>query len=488
MQNSTVEQKQQQNWTPQPEVAPSALFELFDAQKFASKVTPYTDYESRLSTLKTLYRLVDDNSKEICAALNRDFSCRSEPESLISDITGSLSSIRYMIKNLRKLMRSRRRRTSIWYLPAKNTVTPVPIGVVGIMSPWNYPVQLMVAPAASALAAGNRVMAKMSEMAPNTADVMQTLVAGAFPTEQFTVVVGDAEVSAEFSSIPFDHLLFTGSTQVGRKIAVAAAKNLTPVTLELSGKSPVIITENCDVEEAARRTIWGKSLNSGQTCVAPDYALVPQNQLVDFIRGCRKAYSDFYPQGAEDETYTAIIDQRHFQRINMLLEDARANSEEVLSLAPLAKNHQKIPVTLVINPKPNAYIAQEEVFGPLLAVYTYKTLSDAIAIIHRFEDPLAMYIFTRYQQEAEYLRKQIRAAGVSVNDTLLHFLQNDLPFGGRGTSGYGRYHGKEGFDTFSHLQPLFHQRGIGRFTSLKLIYPPYGPISRITGRIIRLMP
>lgn len=457
--------------------------QLLDVQK-----TPYRTAEQRIDALKRLYDLIDDNAEQICEALYRDFGCRSEQESMLTDVVGSLSSIRYYLSNTRRFMKPRGRRVSLWYLPAGNKVTPMPLGVAGVMAPWNYPVHLMIAPAAAALAAGNRVMAKMSEVTPITGALMQKLIASKFTESEFCVCNGGVDVSTHFSMIPFDHLLFTGSTAIGRKIAMAAAQNLTPVTLELSGKSPAIVTSNFSVSEAAKRIAWGKSFNSGQTCVAPEYALVPKDRLEEFVTGFRAAMASLYPKGIGVDSFTSIINPQHVLRLNQLVEDAKSKGVEILEVTDGLPSANKVPVTLVINPTKDCMIYSDEVFGPLMSVFTYQDLDDAVSKINSLEDPLAAYVFTNNTAEANHICKSIRAATVCVNEVLLQYLQNDLPFGGRGTSGSGQYHAQEGFDTFSHLQPIFRQRGLGNFTGIKLLYPPYDNISAFMGKLIRKMP
>jgi len=464
------------------------ISDTFKQQKSAYSLNHFPEYETRIATLQNLYEMIDSHSLEICEALNADFGCRSESESMLTDVVGSLSSIRYLIRNLRRFMRPQSKRTSIWYLPGKNKVEAVPLGVVGVMSPWNYPVHLMIAPVAAAIAAGNRVMAKMSELTPNTTALIQRLVAERFEDKLFSIVTGGIEVSAEFSSLPFDHLMFTGSTKVGKKIALAAARNLTPVTLELSGKSPVVICNSYDIEEASQRIIWGKAFNAGQTCVAPDYVFVPEDKLIEFVRYSRKYLTQFYPDSIDTENYTSVINNDHFQRITDLIKDAEKNGVEVIALGEKKECGHKLPVSLVINPTKDCKIYKEEVFGPLLSVFTYKSIDEVIEQISHSEDPLAMYIFSHYDAEVKYIYRSVRAAGISVNDTLLHYLQNDLPFGGRGNSGNGKCHGREGFETFSHLLPIFKQRGVGNFTGLKLLYPPYGKLSKVMGSLIHRMP
>ena len=468
------------------------LSTIFEQQKTSFEATPYPEYHARLANLKTLYKLINDNAETLAEALNKDFGCRSRQETEIAEIIGSLSSIRYLQKNLKRFMKPERRRTSIWFLPASGKVISRPLGVVGVMAPWNYSLHLTIAPVAAALAAGNRVMAKMSELTPETARTLRRLVAQYFSTDTLAVIDGDLVVAQAFSAMPFNHLLFTGSTNVGKKIASAAAKNLTPVTLELSGKSPVVIGKDYNIEEAACRIMWGKSFNAGQTCVAPDYVLVPRHKLLEFTRAARAAVKRYYPNGVDDHDYTSIINAHHCQRIKALLTDANEKGVEVLPLTEFGKddvqNINKIPPTLVLEPNKDCKIFDEEVFGPVLPVFTYENLSEAEALVKQHPDPLALYIFSHQPDEIAQLSQSIPAGSIGVNETLLQYIQNDLPFGGVGQSGLGKYHGNEGFKAFSNQQAIFKQSGLGSYTGTKLLYPPYGKLTHLMLKLIRTWP
>jgi len=470
----------------------NGLESTFVAQKRAFDLNPHPDFKARLANLNILYRLIDDNADKLAEALNKDFGCRAREESEIAEIIGSLSSIRYLMRNLKKLMRPDKRRVSIWFQPAKGEVVLRPLGVVGVIAPWNYSLHLTIAPVAAALAAGNRVMAKMSELTPHTASLLKSLISEAFPSETLSIFDGGVNVAQAFSNLPFNHLLFTGSTKVGREIAKAAAKNLTPVTLELSGKSPVVIGKYYSVEEAANRVVWGKCFNAGQTCVAPDYIFVPRDKLLEFTRAARKAANQYFPDGVDQESYTSIINEHHSLRINSLIEDAKLNGIEVLPLLDVDTNKllekNKIPPTLVLQPNQNCKIFYEEVFGPILPVFVYDELSDVIDIIRKNSDPLALYVFSNHEDEINYISNRVNAGNVAINDTLLEYIQNDLPFGGVGKSGSGKYHGKEGFESFSNKQATFTQSGLGSFTGTKLLYPPYGKIAHLMLKILRRWP
>jgi len=470
----------------------NGLESTFFAQKEAFDLNPHPDFKARLANLDTLYRLIDDNADKFADALNKDFGCRVREESEIAEIIGSLSSIQYLMTNLKKFMRPDKRRISIWFQPAKGEVVLRPLGVVGVIAPWNYTLHLTIAPVAAALAAGNRVMAKMSELTPHTASLLKRLVSEVFPSDTLSIFDGGVDVAQAFSNLPFNHLLFTGSTNVGREIAKAAANNLTPVTLELSGKSPVVVGKYYSVEEAANRVVWGKCFNAGQTCVAPDYIFVPRDKLLEFTRGARAAARRYFPEGIDHENYTSIINQRHWKRINSLIEDAKVNGVEVLPLldvdsSKLLKRNQ-IPPTLLLQPTRHCKIFEEEVFGPVLPVFVYDKLSEVIDVIRLNPDPLALYVFSNHKDEISHILNRVGAGNVAINDTLLEYIQNDLPFGGVGKSGSGKYHGKEGFEAFSNKQATFIQSGLGSFTGTKLLYPPYGKIAHLMLKILRRWP
>lgn len=464
------------------------LDKLFNQQVSGYDKERFPSYQTRLTRLKQLYQLINNNSDAIAKALNSDFGCRSGHETEIAEIIGSLSSIRYQISNLKSLMKPQKRRTSIWFLPASSQVELQPLGVIGVMAPWNYSVHLTIAPIAAALAAGNRVMAKMSELTPNTSTILKELINSAFSADILQIIDGGVEVSQAFSNLPFNHLLFTGSTSVGKHIAMAAAKNLTPVTLELSGKSPVIITPEYDIEEAAKRILWGKTFNAGQTCIAPDYVLVPKDKLIEFVRSSRKAANSLLPQGLDHDDYTSVINEQHFNRLSKLVDDAREHGAEIIELAETVAKDNKLAPTLIIEPTSECKIFHDEIFGPLLPVFTYENLDDALEQIDHHPDPLSMYIFSKHQAQVKYITQQVRSGSVLVNDTLLQYLQNDLPFGGVGNSGQGKYHGKEGFEAFSNKQSTMVQRGIGTFTGLKLLYSPNSTMSNLMKTLIRKWP
>lgn len=362
----------------------------------------------------------------------------------------------------------------MWFLPARIELRPQPLGVIGIIVPWNYPVFLAVAPLAGALAAGNRVMIKMSEFTPKTGSLFAELIGKYFSADLVTVVTGPAEVARQFSSLPFDHLLFTGSTEVGRQVMRAAAEHLTPVTLELGGKSPAIVGPECKITEACEKIMFGKLLNAGQTCIAPDYVLLPRAQEQAFAVAAQQVVARLYPTLLNNPDYTSIVNPRHVARLTGYLEDAAARGATILPLSPANESmlgSQKIAPTLVANVNDGMRIMQDEIFGPLLPLVPYDNLDQAIAYVNRRPRPLALYYFGNFDDHIQRVLNETVAGGVTINEALLHVSQDKLPFGGVGPSGIGAYHGKFGFDTFSKQKPIFHQSALN---GLSLFKPPYG--------------
>jgi acyl-CoA reductase-like NAD-dependent aldehyde dehydrogenase len=354
-------------------------------------------------------------------------------------------------------------------------VIPQPLGVVGVVVPWNYPVYLAVGPLVPALAAGNRALVKMSETVPETGKLFARLVSERFHPEVLAVVNGGPDVGRQFAALPFDHLLFTGSTEVGRHVMRSAAGNLTPVTLELGGKSPAIVGRGAPIDDAAERILYGKCLNAGQTCIAPDYVLVPEERVDAFTAAARAAVARLYPTLRDNPDYTAIVDERHRERLAGYLADARAGGARVEEINPAAEDFAgspKMPPTLVFGAGDDSHLMREEIFGPVLPVVPYRELSEAIAHVNARPRPLALYMFDHDPAAVGRVLHETVSGGVTVNDTLLHIAQEELPFGGIGASGMGEYHGRAGFDTFSKRKAVFHP---SRFSALKLFRPPYGP-------------
>lgn len=458
---------------------------IFALQKAKSENDLYPSLRSRLEILKKLDAILIQNRITLCDAISADYGNRAREETLLTEMTGIISNIRYTKKRLSKWMRATRRGTSIWHIPGSNSTLSIPVGVVGIMAPWNYPLHLSLVPAVAAIAAGNRVMIKMPELSTRLTALLDRLFKENFSEDQIAIVAGDSEVAAKFASQPFGHLMFTGSTAVGRKVMRAAAENLTPVTLELGGKSPAIVGPGFSLEEAASRTAWGRLFNAGQTCVAADYALVREGQAEKFANAALAGARKMYPSINNNPDYSSIITDQDVDRLKAIVDDAVAHGATLLTSHPLDEigSDRKFPLCILLNPSEKSRVLNEETFGPILPIVTYKTVSDAISYVNSKGTPLAAYYFGGGAGRKQVL-KELRSGGLTLDDTLLQYLQNDLPFGGMGTSGFGQYHGKYGFETFSHEKAIFTQRGIGSFTGAKLIYPPYG---RLTHLLLKLM-
>jgi acyl-CoA reductase-like NAD-dependent aldehyde dehydrogenase len=435
----------------------------------------------RRERLKSLELAILDNQDALARALDEDFSGRSRMEILFSEILVALNSIRHAHRHVARWM-ARRPRGIGWQLqPARAYVLPQPLGIIGIIAPWNYPIFLTTAPLAAALAAGNRAMIKPSEHAPRTAALLADILHRAFPRDLVAVVNGDAAASRAFASLSFDHLLFTGSASVAREVMRAASENLTPVTLELGGKSPAIVAPDASLLRAAEDIAYGKLLNAGQTCIAPDYALVPAAHLRAFVHAMRIAVERYYPAAAANPDYTAIINQRHYDRLRAGLDEARATGAEVVEIGPASSAGRKIAPALIIDPPDEITVMREEIFGPLLPVKSYRDIDDVIAYVNGRPRPLALYLFAQDQRLIDRVLERTVSGGVCVNDTLLHVAAEDLPFGGVGPSGIGHYHGQAGFDAFSKLKPVFRRRWPGLS---RLLRPPYGRVHEWLRRVL----
>jgi coniferyl-aldehyde dehydrogenase len=405
----------------------------------------------RMDRLMRLSLLIESHADELAAAISSDFGTRSLIEIRITETLFLQSGIRHAIRHLSRWMKARRVSTALAYRPGRSMIMRQPLGVIGIISPWNYPLQLALAPLIGALAAGNRAMLKPSELTPAFSRALAAAIAKTFASDELAVVTGDASVGKQFAALPFDHLVFTGSTAVGREVAQAAAKNLTPVTLELGGKSPAIIDASCNLESVIERIAWGKLINAGQTCIAPDYMLVPRNDADRFVAQLRTSMTRLYPKFRSNPDYSAIISERHLRRLHELIEDARARGATVIEIEPLdssvaaAAAGRQLAPTLLLNVTDSMRVMSEEIFGPLLPIVPYDTLADALAYINRHERPLALYWFGQNSAARDRVLAGTIAGGVSINDTLLHIAQEGLPFGGVGASGQGHYHGEFGF-------------------------------------------
>ncbi|GAA5178071.1 coniferyl aldehyde dehydrogenase [Niveibacterium umoris] len=460
----------------------SGLSSTFAAQRAAFGREPMPDAAARRANLDRLARLLKDNQQAICDAISADFGHRSSTETRLIEIFPSLEAIRYARSKVAGWMKPARRHTGLWFLPGRSQVRYQPLGVVGVIVPWNYPLYLAVGPLVGALAAGNRVLVKMSEYGPAFGELFARLIAEAFPPDLVSVVLGGADVAAEFSSLPFDHLLFTGSTPVGRIVMAAAAKNLTPVTLELGGKSPAIVAPGVDIKTAAQRIGFGKMMNCGQTCIAPDYVLLPRGQEEAFIAAMRAFAAKLYGDAASPDL-ASLAHERQFARMQALLDEARAMGARVEPLLPDgALSGRKMAPVVLLGGTPAMRVMQEEIFGPILPIIPYDTLDDAIAYVNAHDRPLALYVFDDQRRRIESLLDRTASGGVTVNDCILHIAQDDIPFGGVGPSGMGRYHGPEGFKTFSQQRAVFRQAALN---GSAILHPPFG--KPLAEKLIRLM-
>jgi coniferyl-aldehyde dehydrogenase len=467
-------------WPHDASQAIGELDRVFAEQRKAFAANPMPTAGQRLQWLKSLRDVLSAERQALIDAISSDFSHRSADETLLAELMPSLMGIQDACKHLKQWMKPARRKVGIAFQPASAKVIYQPLGVVGVIVPWNYPLFLAVGPMIGALAAGNRVMLKLSESTPVTGELLKRLFAQVFPEDLVAVVLGEADVGVEFSRLPFDHLLFTGSTSVGKHVMRAAAENLTPVTLELGGKSPAIVSHDVPLNDAAERIAFGKTLNAGQTCVAPDYVLVPEDRLEGFVEAYRQAVLGFYPTLVDNPDYTAIINPRQLARLNHYLDDATAKGAKVITLFEQGQG-RRMPFSLLLNVSDEMLVMQDEIFGPLLPIVPYTRIDQAFAYINQRPRPLALYYFGYNKAEQQRVLEQTHSGGVCLNDTLLHVAQDDLPFGGVGPSGMGHYHGREGFLTFSKAKGVFIKQ---RFNAARLIYPPYGKaIQRLVYRL-----
>ena len=453
----------------------AALDDAFHAQFEKSRTEPAPTLSVRLDRLARLRAVVSENEARFAQAISADFGHRSPVETAIAETLLVLGEIRHAARHLKKWMAPRRVATALQFMPAKNRLIPQPVGVVGIIAPWNYPLQLTLAPAVAALAAGNRVMIKPSELVPRFSAALRELIAQKFDATEMVVTGIEDELAPAFAALPFDHLLFTGSTRVGRLVAEAAGRNLTPVTLELGGKSPAIVDRSADLDEAAARIAYGKLLNAGQTCIAPDYALVPQESVADFSGKLLGQMRRMYGTDPDNADYTAVVSDRHYARLEALVADAVAKGATVMQTAKpddaAWKSKRKFPPTVIVGATPEMTVMQEEIFGPLLPVIGYKDASEPVATINAHDRPLALYWFGKDDAARDEVLARTVSGGVTVNDCLFHFTQINQPMGGIGASGSGAYHGEWGFNGLSKLKPVFYRSPFNRLADL---YPPYG--------------
>lgn len=450
----------------------ASLDDLLRAQRDAALRAPYPSWAERATHLRRLRAMLFDHREELAGALNADFGQRSESELLLSELWILKNEIDAALRFGKRWMKPQHRTTGIWLAPARAKIMPQPLGVIGIVAPWNYPILLSLGPLICALAAGNRAIIKMPELTPRTSVLLEQMISATFAREHVAVVNGDAHIGAAFCALPFDHLLFTGSSAVGREVMRAAADNLTPVTLELGGKSPAIIGPNARFHAAVDSIIAGKLLNAGQTCIAPDYVLVPRGSEAAFIARARVRVAKLYPAFARNRDYTSIVSQRHYARLVRLADEAAAAGACLHALADApADAARRIFVPCIATGAPaDCELMREEIFGPLLPLVPYDALDDAIHYVNARERPLALYFFDDNRMNVERMLRETVSGGVAINETLLQIACEGLPFGGVGASGMGAYHGHEGFMTFSQMKPVLMQ---SRLNARGLLLPPY---------------
>jgi coniferyl-aldehyde dehydrogenase len=464
----------------------SVMRAILDKQRAAFMDELPVTADARRDRLKRAVAMIVDNQQRFCDALSEDFGHRSQEQSLLTDIAASVGPLRHALKHLDRWMKPEKKPVQfpLGLLGGKAWVEYQPKGVIGIIAPWNFPVNLVMSPLAGVLAAGNRAMVKTSEYTPKVAALFDELAGGYFDPSEVAFVSGGPDVGKAFAELPFDHLLFTGATGIAKHILRAAADHLVPVTLELGGKSPVIVGRSADMAQATERVVMGKMMNAGQICLAPDYMLVPAEREEEAVAGLTRAASALYPTLIDNADYTSIINDRHHQRLTEWVEDARAKGAEVIVVNPAnedfgASNTRKMPLHIVRNATDDMTVMQEEIFGPILPVRRYDRIEQAVEEVNRRDRPLALYHFGRDEDERRRLLDRTISGGVTLDDVIFHVSQEELPFGGIGPSGMGAYHGEAGFRTFSHARSIYRQPRID-VAKLAGLKPPYGAAMRKT--------
>jgi len=468
---------------PSVEETKARMREVLDFQKAAQTRKGPPSPALRKDRLTRCIDLLLTHKDDFVDAISSDFGARSRDMTLLTDIAAAIGPLKLARAQLDKWMRPQRRKVTpaaLGVLGARAEVRYQPKGVVGVMTPWNFPVQLAMDAIAGAVAAGNRVMLKPSEFTPATSALLAQTIDLYFDEDEIAVILGGPEVGAAFSGLAFDHLIFTGATSVGRHVMRAAAENLTPVTLELGGKSPVVIGRSADMAKTAARIMAGKTLNAGQVCLAPDYVLAPKEKVGEFVSAVQAATAKMFPTIKDNPDYTSMINERHYDRVRGLVSDAQARGAEVVEINPANEDfsqqeHRKIPPTLILNATDDMRVMQEEIFGPVLPIRTYTALDEAIGEINARPRPLALYYFGDDESESEAMLSRTHSGGVTINDVIFHFSMDDLPFGGVGPSGIGAYHGQRGFVEFSHEKAVYRQTASELIAMLR---PPYGEAFR----------
>jgi coniferyl-aldehyde dehydrogenase len=463
--------------------ASAAIREILDRQKAAHIKEGAPSIERRIDWIDRSIALLVDNQKEIADAMAADFGHRSIEQSLLTDVMGTLGPLKHAKKHVREWAKPEKRKVMfpLGLFGAKARIDYQPKGVVGVISPWNFPINLTFAPLAGIFAAGNRALIKPSEFTPVTSDLMARMFREAYDETEVAVVTGGPAVGEAFSRQPFDHLVFTGATSIAYHVMRAAAENLVPLTLELGGKSPVVVSKSAKMDDAAAKIMTGKTMNAGQICLAPDYVYVPEGKVDAFVSAAEKSVKKMYPTLKDNPDYTSIINDRHFDRLNSYIDDARAKGARIVEINPANEDfsqqpHHKIAPTLVLDPTEDMKIMQEEIFGPLLPIKTYKETDETIDYINENDRPLGLYYFGEDKAEETKVLNSTTSGGVTVNDVIMHISMEDLPFGGVGPSGMGAYHGIDGFREFSHPKAVYTQAKAS-FVA-EMFRPPFGNSTR----------
>ena len=463
------------------ETSQSQMQSILDRQRAAYLAEGIVTSETRIDRLERAVRVVKKHQKAFVQAMNEDFGHRSEHQSLFTDVASSIGPLRHAQQNLKRWQKKDKRKVTpgiLALLGAKAWVEYQPLGVVGVISPWNFPVNLTFTPLAGVLSAGNRCMIKPSEYTPATSAAMAAGFAEEFDQEEISVITGGPQTGADFSGLAFDHLLFTGATSVAKHVMRAASENLVPVTLELGGKSPVIISPKADMAPTTDALMAGKMMNAGQICLAPDYVFVPRDRMGEFVESSKRSVAKMYPTLLDNPDYTSVVNARHFERINGYVDEARERGVEVVEINPADEDFRqqsahKIAPTLLIDPPEDSAVMQEEIFGPVMPIKSYESLDETLDYVNSHDRPLGLYYFGTDQEETQQVLNQTTSGGVTLNDVVMHVAQEDLPFGGVGPSGMGAYHGEDGFRTFSHAKAVFKQATFNPAEKLGL-RPPYG--------------
>ena len=453
---------------------------VLDRQKQSYIAEGYVSAENRIDRIDRAINILEKNGEKLSEAMAADFGHRSLDQSQRTDIEGSVGPLKHAKKHLRQWMKPERRKVMfpLGLFGAKGRIEYQPLGVVGCISPWNFPVNLTFSPLGGIFAAGNRTMIKPSEFTAQTSKLMKELFAEAYDEDEVAVFTGGPDVGGAFSRLPFDHLLFTGATSIAKHVMRAAAENLVPVTLELGGKSPVVIGRSADMKLAASNIMAGKTMNAGQICLAPDYVFLPEESRDEFVDSARDSVASMYPNLKDNPDYTSIVNERHFDRLNGYLDDAKAKGADLVEINPANEDfsqqeHHRIPPTIILDPTEDMQVMQDEIFGPILPVKQYKDLDEPLDYINSHDRPLGLYYFGQDKSEENKVLNHTTSGGVTVNDVVMHVAQEDLPFGGVGPSGMGSYHGIDGFKNFSHAKAIYTQSKTVSKMAAAMMRPPY---------------